>query len=147
MKLFDLIKEFSPPCSIEQIREAEKTTELTLPTWYAELLLKGNGAELDYFYNYIGEDYMPFTGYLDIEKAVSLYKEYDLKEMGLFPFGACDGQSFIGFDTHDHKIYFVWADTGEKFYLADSIDELAELVIRESIAFNNWRDEYMKGGA
>ncbi len=132
MIILDFATKTFPPCTMEQIQEGEQRIGIPFPEWYVEFLLQSNGAQ--YEYGSVGEETVPFLGFLGLEDSINVFEEYG--EFDFFPIGSCDGFALICVDTKSNKFYYFDVELSEKKYLADTISELVELINHESYNYN-----------
>jgi hypothetical protein len=134
--IFDFTSEVFPPCPDAQIQAAETRLGFSFPEWYVDFLKEADGAEQKYEYCSVGENFMQFNGYLSLEGSVILWEREKSSDFNIFPFGACDGWSLIGFDMTNFRIFFLWVDTREKFLLASTLEEFLTVIENESFAYH-----------
>lgn len=128
-------------CGLEEISKAQQKLGITFPEWYVDYLLRFNGAEANFACNELGYLNMPHDQdfalfmiyqYFMLEKAVNYYEKFELKELDLFPFGACEGNFMLCFDVFSYEIFLYEMDDCSKHYLALNFEKLKERIIASS---------------
>lgn len=132
MDIFNFAKKTFAPCTVEQINQIETELGFAFPSWYVNFLSISNGAHFEY--GSVGEGFLPFLGFSSLEEALSSFEE--VKGLGIFPFGSCDGQAITGFEIDTNNIFYVSIELYEKHFLSDSIEGFLQVYERESFIYN-----------